>query len=309
LTFGCPGVVIAARPEGFQVIKKLAFALATIALLYSVQQDCSAQSYAALARELHAANPVRDARRKAAAGDFRLIQITHAWAGPWLPGIVCFLPATTQTLHADLFHSDAIYGEGDIAYRNAEIAYASAFNQTIVAHPSYPFPDICRQRSASESEPYAQSYLGLSEWLASTRENRPDRTLSAAARLGDRQAVQERLEAGANPNQRDVWGLTPLAWAALRGDGDVARVLIGHGADPNGGCAYCATPLNLAVISGSQDVIADLIAAGAAIDADSEGLQPYSNDFPSGSALWAATVLGRHAILQQLISAGAAQTP
>jgi ankyrin repeat protein len=210
-----------------------------------------------------------------------------------------------DVLHADLFHSDAIYGEGDVAYRHAQILYATAYNREIVSHPSVRFSDVCRLRSADESDQYDQSYLSLSAWLVAAEANRHDGTLASAARLGDRRAVQELLDAGSDPNQSDIWAITPLAWAALRGDVDVARALLTRGADASLSCEACATPLNLAVIGGSEDVIALLISAGAVIDADSDGLQPHSDAFPRGAALWVATVLGRHAILDQLIRAGA----
>lgn len=288
------------------MIRELAFAAAAmVALSGEPTTSPIVESLEAGARELRAADPAADARAKAVAGDFRLVQITQAWAGPWLPGVICFLPATNASLHADLFHSDMVLGDADTTYRQAQIEYATTFNREIVSHAAFPFSDLCRRRSSSEGEPYAQSYLALDDWRDAARHNRRAETLAAAARLGRRSAVLRLLSAGANPNDHDVWAITPLAWAALRGDSNITRALLAHGADPNQSCEECATPLNLAVIGGSEEVIALLIDAGADINARSDGLQPFSLEFPPGPAIWAATVLGRQEILEQLIRAGA----
>ena len=59
--------------------------------------------------------------------------------------------------------------------------------------------------------------------------------------------VSALLEAGANPN----WaladdGTTPLHWAAIDGSSRIVRLLIEAGADPNAADGRCRTPLNFA---------------------------------------------------------------
>lgn len=60
-----------------------------------------------------------------------------------------------------------------------------------------------------------------------------DLSLIEAFQEGDLAAVQERLEAGEDVNQRDLHQKTPLIHAAERGDVGLVRWLIARGADPN----------------------------------------------------------------------------
>jgi hypothetical protein len=250
------------------------------------QVDCWGEEFAARILSLHGADPVADARRMAGAGDFRLIQITDAWGGPWLPGVLCLLPATRETLHGDIFFIDVNYGPGDTVYRRVQLDYSTEFNRTVVTHPSHPLGDVCRVRTPADGTIRDVRHLSFSEWRPADRAGRDVGTLAAAARLGDLNRVRELLDDRANPDESDPWAVTPLDWAVLRGDADVARALLTHGADPNRACRRCATPLNLAVAGGSQEALALLIDAGAELDADSPALQRHSPDdaLPGGGA-------------------------
>lgn len=285
------------------MIKHVSCAVAALVLLAAV--SASAQDDASDARQIRAADPVADARRAANVGDLRLIQISGAWSGPWLPGVICFLPPSADALHVDLFHSDAIGGGADIDRRHAEIAYASAFNRATVSHRSFRFSDLCRLRTASEGEGYDDAYLSLETWRAATRRERHDGSLASAARLGDRRALSALLAAGAVVQDSDIWAMSPLSWAALRGDADVVRTLLAAGADPNWYCEQCPAPLNLAVIAGSREAVALLVSAGANLDEYTDAPQPHDDAYPGGRPVWVAVSLGRREILADLLSAGA----
>src|SRR5690606_33836320 len=76
-----------------------------------------------------------------------------------------------------------------------------------------------------------------------------------AAEAGDRGAVLESLEAGADPNARAPDGSTALMWAAYHGDAEVARRLIEAGADVDARNTFGAFALSEAAIIGSAPVI------------------------------------------------------
>lgn len=109
-------------------------------------------------------------------------------------------------------------------------------------------------------------------------------TLSDAAMRADAAAARKLLDAGADPNQRDEYGLTPLMQAAsltARHSGDfvaVAKLLLDRGADPNarsaqGRTAFLDATLGYASESGilpvSQPLVELLLNAGSDINAQS----------------------------------------
>jgi ankyrin repeat protein len=214
---------------------------------------------------LFAAHPVADANRRAADGDFRLIGYLDPLMGPGSPpGAECLLAAPESILHGQLVGRDFVRGDhyaSDVLLRLRD-SYASAFNRAIVAHPSYPYPDLCRV----QTEPYGKRFEPA-EWLAATAGARGDGTLPAATRLGRLEEARVLLDRGADPDLADPWQVTPLAWAALRGDAALTRLLLVHGADPRIACDLCPTVLNRALDGGSSDVVALLISAGADVNA------------------------------------------
>ena len=56
--------------------------------------------------------------------------------------------------------------------------------------------------------------------------------LDSAVRFGSPETVKFLLEAGAKPNERDSYGMTPLMYAASGNHPDAAELLLEHGADP-----------------------------------------------------------------------------
>ncbi|PHZ12613.1 ankyrin, partial [Rhizopus microsporus ATCC 52813] len=76
--------------------------------------------------------------------------------------------------------------------------------------------------------------------------------------------VQTLLDLGADPNEKDYAGWTPLHEAALRGQIDVIKLLIKHGADVNArGGEELDTPLHDATENNHCDVVELLLENGA----------------------------------------------
>jgi ankyrin repeat protein len=70
---------------------------------------------------------------------------------------------------------------------------------------------------------------------------------------------------GANPNQTDSMGLTPLMYAAMRGNRNIMQILLQEGAVLNHQSPMGYTALQLAVNHGQYETAADLEARGAVI--------------------------------------------
>ena len=75
--------------------------------------------------------------------------------------------------------------------------------------------------------------------------------------------ARRRLEEGADPNQVDIKGCTPLHYASFNGFVEVVRELLAAGADPNKGDLDERTPLYHATYYGFVEVVRELLAAGA----------------------------------------------
>ena len=87
-----------------------------------------------------------------------------------------------------------------------------------------------------------------------------------AARTGNIDRVRELIAAGANVNQQDIDGWTPLHLAAYNGHQAVVQALIAAGADVNQQDNDGRTPLHRAACYGHQEVVQALIAAGANVN-------------------------------------------
>ena len=87
-----------------------------------------------------------------------------------------------------------------------------------------------------------------------------------AAGTGNIGRIEELLASGADVNQQDIFGYTPLHRAALTGHTNAIRMLIKSGADVNQQNNDGRTPLHLAAIIGRADAIRMLIEAGADIN-------------------------------------------
>jgi len=79
--------------------------------------------------------------------------------------------------------------------------------------------------------------------------------LIEAARAGDSQAVESLLKTGADINQGDDQGWTPLNFAAGRGDLEMVKLLVERGADVFKVGRDNRTPYMIALAAGRVDVV------------------------------------------------------
>jgi hypothetical protein len=83
---------------------------------------------------------------------------------------------------------------------------------------------------------------------------------------GATKAALEKIRAGANVNQAQGDGTTPLLWAVNRGDYEVAEALLAKKANPNAGNAFGALPLLEATRENDARMVKMLLDAGAKVD-------------------------------------------
>jgi uncharacterized protein len=89
-----------------------------------------------------------------------------------------------------------------------------------------------------------------------------DTALMFAARAGALASATLLVEAGANVNDHDAWGVSATTLAAFSGYGDVARFLLDKGADPNNDTPGF-TALHCAIMRRDEQTVAALLAHGA----------------------------------------------
>ena len=118
-----------------------------------------------------------------------------------------------------------------------------------------------------------------------------------AVRSGDVQRVENLLDRGADKNQRDEWGRTPLIVALQQDRAQAAALLLRRGVDPSLTDAWGRTALLVAAQLRNNAAIEALIAARADVNAANR------NDI---TPLIAAAQTGNREALAMLVRAGAA---
>lgn len=242
-----------------------------------------------------ARDPVAAANAAASSADFRLIQFhVHAVVpskdDTTFAGVDCSVPWATGMTRAiwDVYVSDLISFDQP-ASPDFDGNVARAYNAALLAHPGFPYSDVC----ASTDDIYAKAKKAeVRPPDDATREDRskPERwwwrwserrlkdvsrepPLSIAIRNGDK---LPRID-GANVDDVDEFGMTPLGWAAARASRAVVASLLAKGADPWFG-NYCVlrtrdwsrygplggnlltTPIVIAVVHRRFDIAADMLA-------------------------------------------------
>jgi len=84
-----------------------------------------------------------------------------------------------------------------------------------------------------------------------------------AIKSGNRAAVQEMIDSGADLSQQDKRGWTPLNWAAGSGQLEIVELLLERGADPLAVGRDLRTPQMIALAAGHADVVKRLREAEA----------------------------------------------
>lgn len=79
--------------------------------------------------------------------------------------------------------------------------------------------------------------------------------LIEAVKSGNKESVRELINTGAEVNQQDKQGWTPLNWAAGKGDLEIVELLIQHGANPFLTGRDLRTPQMIALAAGRADVV------------------------------------------------------
>jgi ankyrin repeat protein len=111
-----------------------------------------------------------------------------------------------------------------------------------------------------------------------------------------REWIELLLANGADPNERDDKGNTPLHAAVLAGNEELARLFVAHGTDVDARNASNLTALHYAARDGRAELAALLLAQGADVDArDNDGDTPLHN----------AALRGRRQVVEVLVAHGA----
>lgn len=116
-----------------------------------------------------------------------------------------------------------------------------------------------------------------------------------AAKMGDVPAISAALDAGADVDASDDWGVTPLWYAARRGHEDAAKLLIARGADVNQTTKSSGPPLLGAIERKNAILVKLLLASGANPNAALE----------TKSALYLAAKSGCFECVKALVDLGA----
>jgi ankyrin repeat protein len=90
--------------------------------------------------------------------------------------------------------------------------------------------------------------------------------LATLVQSGATKQALEKIRAGANVNQAQGDGTTPLLWAVNRSDYEVAEALLAKKANPNAGNAFGALPLLEAARLNDARMVKMLLDAGAKVD-------------------------------------------
>jgi uncharacterized protein len=140
-----------------------------------------------------------------------------------------------------------------------------------------------------------------------------DTALMFAARVGDYASAKLLLDAGANPNDADAWGVSATTLAAHSNFTDIALLLLDREADANAGKAGM-TALHNAIMHRNEPLVAALLAHGANPNAPVQNWTPsrrtssdlsYSRELVGATPLWLAARYLSPGIMKLLLDRGA----
>jgi uncharacterized protein len=132
---------------------------------------------------------------------------------------------------------------------------------------------------------------------ALARANETSTSLLEATYEGNVERVTELIRGGANVNEANLFGATPISQAALRGDTRVLKLLLKAGADPDSPNAEGETTLMVVARTGNVEAAKLLVTAGAKVDA--------REHWGGQTALIWAAAQNQPAMISYLVSRGA----
>lgn len=124
----------------------------------------------------------------------------------------------------------------------------------------------------------------------------PQKSLSDAARAGDVEQLKQYVARGANLNQADQFGWTPLRCTIEFSHTEASKILIEGGANVNERDAEGMTPLIRASMTGQKEVVDALLAKGADVTL---------KDNYQRTALIVAVQMGQQEVVEALVKGGA----
>ncbi len=118
--------------------------------------------------------------------------------------------------------------------------------------------------------------------------------LAELIQSGDRDAAFEAIRDGADVNQAQGDGTTPLHWAVYRLDAELVEALLGNGARPDVTNRYGSSPLAEAVKTANVELVEMLLDAGADVEAPNQEGQTALMLSARAGSLEIAELLVRH---------------
>lgn len=103
-----------------------------------------------------------------------------------------------------------------------------------------------------------------------------------AIKSGNRAAVQDMIDAGADLNQQDKQGWTPLNWAVGSGQLEIVELLLERGADPLAVGRDLRRPQMIALAAGHAEVVKRLREAEARAGAPAPSQRKYCTAYHLG---------------------------
>jgi len=159
------------------------------------------------------------------------------------------------------------------------------------------FPGVVRTfRSGLQGRPKGLHYIVIAFAMLLTGAARDPRSLTEAAKNGDRESIRTLLKQGLKVDAAEGDGTTALLWASYRDDLETADLLIRAGASINAANDLGATPLWAASQNGGAALVRRLLKAGA-----NPNLALLSGETP----LMVASRAGSVDVVSQLLAAGA----
>jgi cytohesin len=125
-----------------------------------------------------------------------------------------------------------------------------------------------RPAQESEATPVPQILAQKPQQIQETKTEESEISIHRAAWEGDTKAIEQHLAACKDVNAKDdLYGDTPLLWAAGFGHKGVVEMLITKGADVNAKAEGGWTPLHYATGGNDKEIVELLIAKGADLNA------------------------------------------